>query len=106
MAELIEAKVQPGITTAYLDKLAEDYIRSHNEYHADTARTIVVVEISAEAEKLIAVTKQSFFAGITFAKEGNYLNNIGRAIQKHSENHVLITNGEPEFLTLSPRDME
>lgn len=39
-------------------------------YHSDAARTVAVGEISEEAKKLIEVTRQSFFEGIKFAKEG------------------------------------
>ena len=54
-------------------------------YHSDAARTWGVGEISAEAQRLIDVTKQSFFAGIKFAKEGNHLYEISKAIQDYAE---------------------
>lgn len=54
-------------------------------YHSDAARTLAVGEISAEAKKLIEVTKQSFFEGIKFAKEGNHLHDISSAIQAYVE---------------------
>lgn len=54
-------------------------------YHSDAARTHAVGEISPEAQKLIEVTKQSFFEGIKFAKEGNHLNDISSAIQAYAE---------------------
>ena len=50
-------------------------------YHSDAARTWGVGEISKEAQRLIDVTKQSFFEGIKFAKEGNHLYEISKAIQ-------------------------
>ena len=49
-------------------------------YHSDAARTVAVGEISDDAKKLIEVTKQCFFEGIKFAKEGNHLNDISTAI--------------------------
>lgn len=54
-------------------------------YHSDAARTLAVGEISAEAKRLIEVTKQSFFEGIKFAKEGNHLHDISSAIQAYVE---------------------
>ena len=45
-------------------------------YHSDAARTHGVGKISSEAEKLIKVTRQSFFEGIKYAKAGNHLNDI------------------------------
>ncbi|MDO4329347.1 MAG: type I methionyl aminopeptidase [Lachnospiraceae bacterium] len=54
-------------------------------YHSDAARTHGIGEISPEAQKLIDVTKQSFFEGIKFAKAGNHLNDISTAIQTYAE---------------------
>ena len=49
-------------------------------YHSDAARTHAVGKISAEAQKLIDVTKQSFFEGIKMAVAGNHLNDISKTI--------------------------
>lgn len=54
-------------------------------YHSDAARTHAIGEISAEAKKLIEVTRQSFFEGLKFAKEGNYLFDISAAIGAYAE---------------------
>lgn len=54
-------------------------------YHSDAARTWAVGEVSPEAQKLMDVTKQSFFEGIQFAKAGNHLNDISAAIQSFAE---------------------
>lgn len=56
-------------------------------YQSDAARTIAVGEISEEARNLIAVTKQSFFEGIKFAKEGCHLHEISNAIAAYNESH-------------------
>ena len=53
-------------------------------YHSDAARTHAVGEISEEAKKLIEVTRQSFFEGIKYAKEGNYLFEISGAIGRYA----------------------
>ena len=52
-------------------------------YHSDAARTHKVGKVSPEAEKLIAVTKQSFFEGIKKAKAGNHLYDISNAIDAY-----------------------
>lgn len=52
-------------------------------YHSDAARTHAVGKISPEAEKLIAVTKQSFFEGIKMAKAGYHLYDISNAIDAY-----------------------
>ena len=52
-------------------------------YHSDAARTHAVGQISEEAKKLIEVTRQSFFEGIKYAKEGYYLHDISNAIDAY-----------------------
>ena len=52
-------------------------------YHSDAARTHAVGEISPEAQKLIDVTRQSFFEGIKMAKAGNHLYDISNAIDAY-----------------------
>ena len=52
-------------------------------YHSDAARTYGVGNISKEAQKLIDVTKQSFFEGIKMAKAGNHLYDISNAIDDY-----------------------
>ncbi len=53
-------------------------------YHSDAARTHAVGRISKEAEDLIRVTRESFFEGIKYAKEGNHLFDISNAIGKYA----------------------
>lgn len=54
-------------------------------YHSDAARTHGIGEISREAKKLIEVTRESFFEGIKYAKEGNHLFDISNAIGTYAE---------------------
>ena len=54
-------------------------------YHSDAARTHAVGKISAEAQQLIDVTKQSFFEGIKFAKAGHHLHEISKAINDYTD---------------------
>ena len=53
-------------------------------YHSDAARTHAVGEVSKEAKELIRVTRESFFEGIKYAKEGNYLFEISAAIGRYA----------------------
>ncbi len=128
---LMEKSVKPGISTQDLDKIAEDFIRSHdgavpsfkglynfpasictsinNEivhgipsrkrvlvegdivsvdigvkfegYHTDSATTVPVGEISDESRRLLAATRQALEAGVTAARNGNHLGDIGAAVQ-------------------------
>ncbi|MCX7914432.1 MAG: type I methionyl aminopeptidase [Thermodesulfovibrionales bacterium] len=58
-----------------------------NGYHADAARTFPVGNISEEAQKLIDVTRQSFYEGIKHAVDGNRIIDISIAIQDYVENN-------------------
>jgi methionyl aminopeptidase len=129
----LEEVIKPGITTAELDRIAEEFIVRHNArpsfkgyhgfpgsicasvnqevvhgfpdkrilqegdiisidcgavlngYQGDAARTVPVGKISVEAEKLIKVTRESFFKGIEYAKVDNRLSDISAAIQTYVE---------------------
>lgn len=52
-------------------------------YHSDAARTHAVGKISKEARQLIKVTRQSFFEGIKYAREGCHLYDISNAIDSY-----------------------
>lgn len=52
-------------------------------YHSDAARTHGVGQISQEAQKLIDVTRQSFFEGIKYAVAGKHLYDISNAIDAY-----------------------
>ena len=54
-------------------------------FHGDCAATFACGNISPEAQKLIDVTKQSFFEGIKFARQGNRVSDIGHAVQEYVE---------------------
>ena len=130
---LLAEEVKPGVTTAYLDRMAEEFITKHgakpsfkglygfpsslcisvneqvihgfpgayvlkegdivsidcgafiNGFHGDAARTFPVGNISVDAQRLIDITRESFFEGIIFAGEGNKLNDISCAIQSYVE---------------------
>ena len=56
-------------------------------FHGDCAATFACGQISQEAQELIDVTRQSFFEGIKFAKEGHRLQDISAAIQSYVESH-------------------
>ena len=59
-----------------------------NGFHGDAARTIPVGKVSEEAEKLIRVTRESFFAGIAKLQVGNRLGDVGHAIDS-----LVVANG-------------
>ena len=54
-------------------------------FHGDCAATFPCGRISPEAQRLIDVTRQSFFEGIRFAREGQRLQDISAAVQSYVE---------------------
>lgn len=54
-------------------------------YNGDAARTFAIGRISDEKQKLIDVTKQSFFEGVKILREGVRLGDLGHAIQTYVE---------------------
>lgn len=52
-------------------------------FHGDSARTIAVGEVSDTAKRLIEVTRESFFKGVSAIAVGNRLGDVGHAIDSH-----------------------
>jgi len=67
------------------DIVSFDVGACYKGYHGDAARTVGVGKISDEAQRLIDVTKESFFAGIKFAKDGYRISDISAEIQRVAE---------------------
>ena len=56
-------------------------------FHGDCAATYPCGEISEEARRLIEVTRQSFFEGLRYAREGYRLPDLSGAIQRYVESN-------------------
>ena len=69
------------------DIVSVDVGAQYKGYHGDCAATFACGAISTEAQKLIDVTKQSFYEGIRFAKRGHRVSDISHAVQKHVESN-------------------
>ncbi|MBR7122329.1 MAG: type I methionyl aminopeptidase [Oscillospiraceae bacterium] len=80
-----------GIPGSYVlqdgDIVSVDVGAYYKGFHGDCAATYPCGTISADAQKLIDVTRQSFFEGIRFAKRGNRVSDISHAIQTHVESN-------------------
>ena len=80
-----------GIPDGYVlqdgDIVSIDVGALYKGYHGDCAATFPCGAISAQAQKLIDVTKQSFFEGIRFAKRGHRVSDISHAIQTYVESN-------------------
>ncbi len=56
-------------------------------FYGDSARTVRVGKVSAEADKLVDVTRQALEAGIAAIKPGNRVSDIGAAVQAVIDPH-------------------
>ena len=80
-----------GIPGGYVlkdgDIVSIDVGAFYGGFHGDCAATFPCGSVSAEAQKLIDVTKQSFFEGIRFATQGHRVSDISHAIQTYVESN-------------------
>ena len=56
-------------------------------YHSDCAFTAAVGEVAEEVRKLLDVTEQSLYQGVSQAQPGKRIGDIGHAIQSYIEPH-------------------
>ena len=80
-----------GIPSGYVlkegDIVSIDVGAYYKGFHGDCAATYPCGEISPQAQKLIDVTKQSFYEGIRFATKGHRVSDISHAIQTYVESN-------------------
>lgn len=69
------------------DIISIDLVAYKDGYNGDCARTYAVGKISNEAQKLIDVTRDSFYAGLKMAKKGNRIGDIGNAVCSYVQSH-------------------
>ena len=86
--------VQHGIPQEDLVLTAGDVVNidmsiEHQGMVVDAGITVGVGEISAEARKLLAVTKEALAKGIAAAQPGQHIGDISHAIQTHVEGNGL-----------------
>ena len=67
------------------DIVSVDVGAFYQGFHGDCAATFACGNISPEAQRLIDVTKQSFFEGIRFARQGYRVSDISHAVQTYVE---------------------
>jgi len=56
-------------------------------WQGDSAATFAVGKISADAQNLIDITRQSFYEGLKMCHPGMRLGDIGHAVQSYAESH-------------------
>ena len=69
------------------DIVSVDLVANYQGYMADACRTFAVGKLSDKAERIVKVTKDSFFEGLKQVKVGNYIGDISHAIQTYVEAH-------------------
>ena len=69
------------------DIVSVDVGAFYKGFHGDCAATYPCGTVSADAQRIIDVTKQSFFEGIRFAKRGHRVSDISHAIQTYVESN-------------------
>ena len=67
------------------DIVTIDAAAFYNGWHADSAITVPVGNISPKAQRLLQVTEGSLYRGIAAARAGNRLHHISRAVQQYVE---------------------
>ena len=62
------------------DVVTIDIVASYKGYHGDSAYTYIVGEVSKDVEKLLKVTQEALYEGISKVKEGAHLGDVSAAI--------------------------
>ena len=87
----VNSTIIHGIPGGYVlqegDIVSIDVGAFYKGFHGDCAATFPCGIISADAQKLIDVTKQSFFEGMRFATRGHRVSDISHAIQTYVESN-------------------
>ena len=87
----VNATVIHGIPSGYVlkegDIVSVDVGAYYKGFHGDCAATFPCGAVSAQAQRLIDVTKQSFFEGLAFVKPGHRVSDISHAIQSYVESN-------------------
>jgi methionyl aminopeptidase len=69
------------------DIIGLDFGVIYKNFYADSAVTLPVGDVEPEVERLLTVTNEALFKGISKARVGNRLYDISRAIQEHVESN-------------------
>ena len=87
----VNSTVIHGIPSGYVlkegDIVSVDVGAYYKGFHGDCAATYPCGTVSAEAQRLIDVTQQSFFEGIAVATKGHRVSDISHAIQTYVESN-------------------
>ena len=74
-------KILPG------DIVSIDVGTLFDGFYGDCAATFAAGDVPAQTQKLIDVTRQSFYEGLAFCREGYRISDVSHAIQAYAEGH-------------------
>ncbi len=84
-------EVVHGIPGRYVlregDLLSIDIGTTLDDYVSDSAVTVAIGNVSAEAQRLLDVTQECLMLGIGAMQRGGHVGDIGAAVQEHAERH-------------------
>lgn len=83
--EIVHGIPRAGRRLKHGDIVGLDFGVSYNGYFGDAARTIAIGTVSADAQRLMRVTRAALYAGIDKARAGNRVSDIARAVQSTAE---------------------
>ena len=87
----VNSSVIHGIPDGYIlkdgDIVSVDVGAFYKGFHGDCAATFACGAISTEAQKLIDVTRQSFYEGLKLCRRGKRVQDISHAIQTYVESN-------------------
>ncbi len=87
----VNSTVIHGIPGGYVlkegDIVSVDVGAYYQGFHGDCAATFPCGAVSATAQRLMDVTKQSFFEGLRFATRGHRVSDISHAVQAYVESN-------------------
>ena len=69
------------------DILSIDVGAELNGWHGDAARTLLIGSVPEAVQRLVEVTRESFFEGLKFARPGYRISDIAKAVQQCAEAH-------------------
>lgn len=64
-----------------------DITLEKNGYIADSSKTYLIGDVSAEAQRLVRVTYEAMWQGIRAVRPGARLGDVGAAIERHAKRH-------------------
>lgn len=83
--EVVHAPATPNRTLKEGDIIGLDIGVRYKGYCTDMAVTVGVGKVSREAKKLLSVTRDALLRGVAAVKPGNFVSDIGKAVQAYVE---------------------